>query len=89
MTVTTLTPGSSSLGMTYYTDIVTLTEGGTWSLSLPPALHSYQAELESMLERVFRNRYNQENLALAQQLSLNWCMSKCKQAGMSFEEICA
>lgn len=86
MTVTTLTAGSSSYSLTHDPDIVTVSESGSWSVSLPPSLTSYQEELESLLARVFRNRYSPENLALAQQLSLNWCMTKCRQTGLSFEE---
>ncbi|HEY9788601.1 MAG TPA: hypothetical protein V6D17_24655 [Candidatus Obscuribacterales bacterium] len=89
MTVTTLTqPNLIRAGShnSYHREIVTQSEGGSWVLAVPPALSSYQHELESLLESVFRGRRSTENLALAQQLSLNWCMSKCRQTGVSFEE---
>lgn len=62
--------------------------GGGWIVSLPPDLKVYQDELEALLGRVFsgNNQRLPENFALAQQMSLNWCMSKCREVGISFEE---
>ncbi|MBI4534426.1 MAG: hypothetical protein HY711_10825 [Candidatus Melainabacteria bacterium] len=58
-----------------------------WVVSLPPALKLYQRELEELLGKVFAGRtYLPANLALAQQMSLNWCVSKCREVGISFEE---
>ena len=60
---------------------------GSWVLSLPPDLKVYQGELEDLLGRVFTSsRFFPENFALAQQMSLNWCMSKCREVGISFDE---
>jgi hypothetical protein len=68
-----------------YLDI--LSENGSgWVLSLPPTLREFQPELEALLGKVFSQRQQPENLALAQQMSLNWCRSKCKQVGITFEE---
>ncbi len=68
-------------------DIVFANCTGTWELSLPPSLRMYQGELEALLGKVFSSRQMQpENLALAQQMSLNWCVSKCREVGISFEE---
>jgi hypothetical protein len=62
-------------------------DAGAWVLALPPKLRPDQPELESMLGQVFSGRRSSpDNLALAQQLSLNWCMSKAKSRGMSFED---
>lgn len=64
-----------------------LSENGTgWVLSLPPTLQEFQPELEALLGKVFSQRQHPENLALAQQMSLNWCRSKCRQVGINFEE---
>src|SRR5277367_1407317 len=62
-------------------------DAGAWVLELPPKLRPDQPELESMLGKVFSGRRSSpDNLALAQQLSLNWCMSKAKSHGISFED---
>jgi hypothetical protein len=61
-------------------------EGSSWVVSLPPTLQQYQSELEALIGKVFSQRQQPENLALAQQMSLNWCRSKCRQVGISFEE---
>jgi hypothetical protein len=61
-------------------------DGSDWVVSLPPTLKEYQGELEALLGKVFSQRQHPENLALAQQMSLNWCQSKCRQVGISFEE---
>lgn len=61
--------------------------GRSWSVELPPKLKVYQPELEALLGKVFAGRARRpENFALAQQLSLNWCLSKCRQVGISLEE---
>jgi hypothetical protein len=67
--------------------ILSFSESGKWVLALPPRLRPHQPELESMLGRVFSGRRSSpDNLALAQQLSLNWCMSKAKLHGLTFED---
>lgn len=68
-------------------DILSPNGAGAWVLSLPPNLRMYQGELEALLGKVFSNSpMLPENLALAQQMSLNWCQSKCRQVGITFEE---
>jgi len=67
--------------------ILSFSDAGSWILALPPKLKPHQGELESMLGKVFSGRRSSpDNLALAQQLSLNWCMSKAKSNGMTFED---
>jgi hypothetical protein len=54
--------------------------GNKWILALPTMLRGHQAELEGMLHKVFgKNIASDHNLALARQLSLNWCASKAKK----------
>jgi hypothetical protein len=54
---------------------------------LPPNLQTYQPELEGLLGKVFSGRPTSAgNLALAKQMSINWCVSKCKQTGMSVDK---
>jgi hypothetical protein len=60
---------------------------GSRALSLPPSLLVHQAELEFLLGRVFAGRpHLPANVALAEQLSLNWCISKSRQIGIAFDE---
>jgi len=67
--------------------ILTKSESGSWILSLPPLLRANQNELEMMLIRVFSDkRSSAQNLALAQQLSLNWCTSQAFKKGLSLED---
>lgn len=71
----------------YFVDILTLEENGGWTLRLPPALRAHQGELEQLLGKVFAGgRSTRDNLALAQQMSLNWCVSKARQNGKSLED---
>jgi hypothetical protein len=71
----------------YWLDIVSSAQCGKFVIALPPRLKPQQAELESLLSKVFSGRpIGHENLALAQQMSLNWCISKCRQLGISFED---
>jgi hypothetical protein len=70
-----------------FLQIVTTSESGAFVLALPPRLKGDQSELEVMLGKVFSGRrFSPDNLALAQQLSLNWCESKARSHGISFEE---
>lgn len=68
----------------YELDILSISEGN-WVLRLPPPLIQHQPELERLLTKVFSGR-NEENLALAQQMSLNWCVAKCRQSGLTLDE---
>jgi len=71
-----------------FLDIVSQSETGAFTLRLPPFLSKNQQELELLLSKVFTGRpTSPQNLALARQLSLNWAVSKCRQAGVSIEEI--
>jgi hypothetical protein len=69
--------------------IISINEKGTFVLTLPSFLQAEQKELEQMLSRVFTNRIDTPaNLALAQQLSLNWCASKAKKTGITEKCLC-
>ena len=71
----------------YWLEIVSSAQCGKFVIALPPRLQPQQEELESLLSKVFAGRpTGSENLALAQQMSLNWCISKCRQLGISFED---
>ncbi len=71
----------------YLLDILSPGNSDAWVLKLPPRLQAYQTELENLLGRVFSGRpHSQENLELAQQMTLNWCVSKCKKIGIALEE---
>jgi hypothetical protein len=80
--------GQDTQDLTYCLGILSQSHGGNWVVSLPPDLEVYQGELEALLGRVFSGHKASvpENFALAQQMSLNWCMSKCREVGISFEE---
>jgi hypothetical protein len=69
--------------------IVSLKESGAYVLTLPGFLQSDQNELEHMLNRIFAGCISSPyNLALAQQLSLNWCTSKAKKNGLTGKCLC-
>jgi hypothetical protein len=69
--------------------LVSLNETGSYVLSLPGFLRPEQKELEQMLGRIFANSSNSSaNLALAQQLSLNWCVSKARKSGLTDKCVC-
>ncbi len=71
----------------YFLDILSEVGGDTWVVSLPPRLKAYEGELQALLGKVFAGRRRRpENFPLAQQLSLNWCISKCRQEGISIED---
>jgi len=80
--------GQDAQDLTYCLGILSQSHAGNWVVSLPPDLVVYQGELEALLGRVFSGHKASvpENFALAQQMSLNWCMSKCREVGISFEE---
>jgi len=66
--------------------LLSVSESGGFVLSLPPNLKTYQPELEGLLGKVFSGRPTSAgNIALAKQMSINWCVSKCKQTGMSVD----
>ena len=69
--------------------IVSLNENGAFTLTLPGFLRPEQKELEQMLSRIFADHKNiSANLALAQQLSINWYMSKAKKNGLTDKCLC-
>ncbi len=71
----------------YFLNILSQNTSGTWVLALPTRLRKHQDELELLLGRAFAGRPRcQENLELAQQLTLNWCLSKCRKQGISLED---
>lgn len=70
-----------------FLEILSQGNGGTWVLRLPPSLRAYENELETLLGRVFSERRSADNLELAQQMTLNWCVSKCRKIGLSLDDI--
>jgi len=71
-------------------EIVSVSDCGSWILSLPADLKQHQPELERLLFKVFNNLpKSPDNVALAKQMSINWCVSKCKQNGLRFEDCLA
>ena len=86
--ITSHTPHSLHPNTDPYLQVLSLDAAGAWQLNLPTALKDHQSELETMLHKVFTGDITpskKKNLALAQQMSLNWCMFKCRQIGISFE----
>jgi hypothetical protein len=78
-------PALGSQQSQYFLDIVAL-QNNIYTLNLPPSLQCYQGELQKLLDQVFASRpKSKENLALAQQMALNWCLSKCRKEGISFD----
>jgi hypothetical protein len=71
--------------MSLHPSLVNLNEKGGWLLNLPAELEEHQGELEHLLHKVFARdikltRSAQlRNLALAQQMTLNWCIRKRRQ----------
>ena len=79
--------GSGGFETRFFADILTQNSAGKWVLCLPSRLRADQDELELLLARAFSGRPRcQENLELAQQLTLNWCLSKCRKQGVSLED---
>lgn len=59
----------------------------SWILNLPPRLRSYQGEIEALLGKVFSGRpRSADNIELAQQMTLNWCISKCRKIGVAWDD---
>jgi hypothetical protein len=74
-------PTQNTLGL------LSVSPQGGFILSLPADLRDYQGELECLLGKVFSGRPTSAgNLALAKQMSINWCVSKCKQTGLSVDK---
>lgn len=59
---------------------------GHFIVKLPDTLKDHQDELERLLGKVFMGKTSETNLALARQMSINWCLSKCKQNGISVDK---
>ncbi|MBZ0189186.1 MAG: hypothetical protein K8F91_23280 [Candidatus Obscuribacterales bacterium] len=69
-------------------EIVGMSESGDWNLNLPVELSAYEGELLSILGKVFVScPQSLDDLALAEQLSLNWCTAKCRQLDLQAEAI--
>lgn len=76
----------TSEGQVCCEQILTRSEAGTWVLSLPPLLRPHQSELELLLIKVFSGKKSSPyNLALAQQLSINWCISTARKNGLTLD----
>jgi len=87
MTLAQLRPSVALSPEERYLQVLSESESGAWVLRLPPVLAAHQPELEELLGNVFSGRpSSHENLQLAKQLSLNWCISKCKKAGLTLDE---
>lgn len=70
-----------------FLDIVSQGSPETWVRNLPPSLSAYQGELEGLLGRVFSGRpQSTHNLELAQQMTMNWCISKCRKIGIEVKD---
>lgn len=68
-------------------ELITIADDGSFMVSLPSNLQAYKDELERLIGKVFNGRpSSRDNLALARQMSLNWCVSKCKQTGMEVDQ---
>ena len=66
-----------------YTEILAQGKAGAWILNLPPELRVHQHEIEALLTRVFDGKRSEENFQLAQQMTINWCLSKYRKMGLS------
>ncbi|MBP9091106.1 hypothetical protein KBI23_08755 [bacterium] len=80
-------PSFSAASSNGIEELLTVAEDGNFVLSLPTNLQDYQQELERLLGKCFSGRAKSEGtLALARQMSINWCLSKCKQTGQSVDQ---
>ncbi len=53
---------------------------------MPAQLRSHEGELEVLMAKVFTGRSRgPENIDLARQMYLNWCLSKSRQLGITFD----
>jgi len=53
---------------------------------LPACLREHEGELQLLMAKVFRGRSRgPENIDLARQMYLNWCLSKSNQLGITFD----
>lgn len=72
---------------TFFLDVIAQGNNDRWVLNLPPRLRVYQNEIEALLGKVFSGRpKSPDNLELAQQMTLNWCISKCSKIGIKFDD---
>ncbi|MCA9805860.1 MAG: hypothetical protein KC777_28020 [Cyanobacteria bacterium HKST-UBA02] len=68
-------------------DIVSRSHTGDWAMALPEVLQPFEDELLVILGKVFAScPQNSEDMALAKQLSLNWCIAKCKKLELTPED---
>ena len=67
----------------YQLEVLSRNKSDIWTLNLPPELRVYQSEIETLLGRVFEGKQSQENFQLAQQMTINWCLSKYRKMGLS------
>ncbi|MFN8656215.1 MAG: hypothetical protein U0105_07730 [Candidatus Obscuribacterales bacterium] len=80
------TPRTLSSHEPYFLEILSQNSQG-WQICLPPGLQIHQGELELLLNKVFGGRpRTSDNLELAQQLTINWCVSKCRKEGIKLED---
>jgi hypothetical protein len=63
-------------------EILSVGNTGQWQLNLPEPLRGQQSELENLLGHVFGATHSEENLELAQQMTINWCISKFRKMGV-------
>lgn len=60
--------------------------GADGMYQMPAQLQSHEGELELLLAKVFKGRQRgPENIDLARQMYLNWCLSKSRQLGITFD----
>ena len=85
-TPTKNTTNSSSISAEEFFLQILYQDDSGWKLRLPAELTCFQSELEQLLDKVFSRRHSAENFALAQQLAVNWCFSKCRQNGIAVED---
>lgn len=63
-----------------------LANDGAGMYQVPPQLRNHEGELEVLLAKVFSGRpRGPENIDLARQMYLNWCLSKSRQLGITFD----
>ena len=75
--------GSAAASSDTQLEVLSRSTNGAWTLNLPPELRDAQNEIESLLGRVFADKSSLENFQRAQQMTLNWCLSKWRKMGLS------
>jgi len=82
--------GTSFSGLesaSFPSEVLSPAVGDGWELRLPPGLKPHESEIQALLGKVFAGRpMSRDNLELAQQMTLNWCTSKCRKLGITLEE---